>query len=61
MSTVDSPSFVRDDIREAVRLWQEKSRVGAHSYSMADLAAARDGEKSANTMGPSVIDRIRAQ
>lgn len=55
VAIVDSPPLVRDDIREAVCLRLEKSRVGAHSYSMAELSAACDGEKSASITGASVI------
>jgi hypothetical protein len=55
MAIVDTPSFVRDDIREAVRLWQEESRVGDHPYSMVEVAATSDGEKSVNITGSSVM------
>jgi hypothetical protein len=49
VTIVDSPSLVRDDFREAVRLRREEPRVGARLYRMAEVAATRgDAGQSAN-------------
>jgi hypothetical protein len=55
VAIVDPPLLVRDDISEAVRLRLEVPRIGGHWYSMAKVAATREGAESANITGPSVI------
>jgi hypothetical protein len=39
MAILDSPPFVRDDIREAVRLGQTEPWIGGHPYSMTGMSS----------------------
>jgi hypothetical protein len=48
VAIADSPSLVRDDFREAVRLRPAEPGVGAHLYRMAEVEATGEAGKSAN-------------